>query len=122
VVIRAVDNELLAHQAGADNVINPVRFTGLLLAGSAQGAHTAEYMADLASISGRVQLVERTVLPEEVGKSVDQLASSGRGLRIYRGGQTYGFWEAEARRLAQGDVVVEIIPTVATDAEPRAES
>jgi voltage-gated potassium channel len=122
VVIRATDNELLAHQAGADNVINPVRFTGLLLAGSAQGAHTAEYMADLASISGRVQLVERTVLPEEVGKSVDQLASSGRGLRIYRGGQTYGFWEAEARRLAQGDVVVEIIPTVATDAEPRAES
>ena len=42
VVIRASDNELLAHQAGADNVINPVRFTGLLLAGSAQGAHIAD--------------------------------------------------------------------------------
>ena len=34
------------HQAGADNVINPVRFTGLLLAGSAQGAHIADYLAD----------------------------------------------------------------------------
>src|SRR5690606_18407845 len=59
VVVRAADNELLARQAGANNVINPVRFTGLLLAGSAQGAHIADYMADLASVSGRVQLVER---------------------------------------------------------------
>ena len=41
VVVRAADNELLARQAGADNVINPVRFTGLLLAGSARGAHIA---------------------------------------------------------------------------------
>ena len=39
VVVRAEDNELLARQAGANNVINPVSFTGLLLAGSAQGAH-----------------------------------------------------------------------------------
>src|SRR3546814_4128864 len=50
VVIRTQDNELLARQAGANNVINPVSFTGLLLAGSAQGAHVADYMADLASV------------------------------------------------------------------------
>jgi voltage-gated potassium channel len=117
VVIRAADNELLAHQAGADNVINPVRFTGLLLAGSAQGAHTAEYMADLASIGGRVQLVERAVLAEEVGKSIDQLASGGRGLRVYRAGQVHGFWEPEAQRLAAGDVIVEITPTAASEGD-----
>ena len=117
VVVRAADNELLAHQAGADNVINPVRFTGLLLAGSAQGAHTAEYIADLASIGGRVQLVERPVLAEEIGKSLDQLASGGRGLRIYRQGVAHGFWEAEAQALAAGDVVVEITPTAARDAD-----
>jgi voltage-gated potassium channel len=92
-----------------------VRFTGLLLAGSAQGAHTAEYMADLASIGGRVQLVERSVLAEEVGKSIDQLASGGRGLRIYRGSATYGFWEPQAQRLGAGDIVVEITPTSAAD-------
>ncbi|MBD3730417.1 MAG: potassium channel family protein, partial [Sphingomonadales bacterium] len=54
VVVRAGDNELLARQAGADNVINPVRFTGLLLAGSAQGTHVSDYMSDLASVGGRV--------------------------------------------------------------------
>ena len=109
VVVRADDNELLARQAGADNVINPVRFTGLLLAGSAQGSHVADYMVDLATIGGRVQLVERKVLPEEVGRSFDDLASGGRGLRIYRGEREIGFWEAGP--LEAGDVVVEIVPT-----------
>lgn len=110
-VVRAEDNELLARQAGADNVINPVRFTGLLLAGSAEGRHVADYLADLASVSGRVQLVEREVLPGEVGKSLDELASGGKGLRIYRQGQAYGFWDEAARRLEAGDAIVEILPT-----------
>ena len=109
VVIRAQDNELLARQAGANNVINPVSFTGLLLAGSAQGAHVADYMADLASIGGRVQLRERPVSAGEIGRSIDQLASEGRGLRIYRGGKPFGFWEPEAQSLAPGDMIVEVI-------------
>ena len=109
VVIRAQDNELLARQAGATNVINPVSFTGLLLAGSAQGVHVADYMADLASIGGRVQLRERAVTAEEVGRSIDDLASGGRGLRVYRGGKPFGFWEAEAQRLEPGDHLVEVV-------------
>jgi len=111
VVVRADDNELLARQAGADNVINPVRFTGLLLAGSAQGSHVADYMADLASVGGQVQLVERKVLPEEVGRSMDHLATAGRGLRVYRGKEELGFWETCT--LQEGDVIVEIKPTLA---------
>lgn len=112
VVVRADDNETLARQAGANNVINPVRFTGLLLAGSAKGEHIADYLADLASISGRVQLIERTVKPEEVGKSISELASGGRGLRVYRGGRAIGFWEDECHQLQAGDIVVEIVPTL----------
>ena len=115
VVVRAKDNELLARQAGANNVINPVSFTGLLLAGSAQGAHIADYLADLASVEGRVQLIERKVRPEEVGKSLAELATGGRGLRVYRGGSTLGFWEHEAATLQEGDVVVEICPTATTE-------
>jgi len=117
VVVRAADNELLARQAGADNVINPVRFTGLLLAGSARGAHIAEYMSDLASVTGRVQLVEREVLPEEVGRSLNDLASGGRGLRIYRNGAACGFWEAETKALQIGDIIVEILPTEPSESD-----
>ncbi len=111
VVVRADDNEFLARQAGANNVINPVRFTGLLLAGSAKGAHIADYLADLASVSGRVQLIEREVLPEECGSPINELKSGGRGLRVYREGKALGFWEEECQNLQAGDIVVEIIPT-----------
>ncbi|NLR72704.1 potassium channel family protein [Novosphingobium sp. ERN07] len=111
-VVRAVDNEVLARQAGASTVINPVRFTGLLMAGSAHGTHVADYITDLASIEGRVQLVEREVTPDEVGKPLSALAS-GRGLRIYRAGTAIGFWEADAATLKAGDVIVEITPTPA---------
>ncbi|WEK46055.1 MAG: potassium channel family protein [Candidatus Andeanibacterium colombiense] len=111
VVVRQDDNETLARQAGADNVINPVRFTGLLLAGSAQGTHVADYLADLASVAGRVQLVERPVQPGEVGRPLGQLASGGMGLRVYREGQEIGFWEDGAQALQEGDTVVEILPT-----------
>lgn len=112
VVVRADDNEALARQAGANNVINPVRFTGLLLAGSAKGEHIAEYLADLASISGRVQLIEREVRPSECGRSLESLDSGGKGLRVYRDGVVYGFWEPECRALKTGDIVVEIVPTL----------
>jgi voltage-gated potassium channel len=109
-VVRADDNELLARQAGADNVINPVRFTGLLLAGSAQGSHIADCLSDLASVSGRVQLVERPATPDEIGRPLDA-CGQGRALRLYRQGAAIGFWEEAARHILPGDVIVEIIPT-----------
>ena len=115
VVVRAEDNELLARQAGANNVINPVRFTGLLLAGSVKGAHIADYLADLASVGGRVQLVEREVTEAECGKSIKQLESGGTGLRVYRNGRAIGFWEDECQMLQPGDVVVEIVPTAPSE-------
>ena len=110
-VVRADDNESLARQAGANNVINPVRFTGLLLAGSAKGEHIADYLADLASVSGRVQLVEREITEEECGCAISELRTGGRGLRVYRNGKALGFWEDECQNLQPGDIVVEIVPT-----------
>lgn len=109
VIIRAKDNELLARQAGATNVINPVNFAGLLLAGSVAGEHTADYISDLASVTGRVALTERKIEAGEVGKSIRDVVS-GIGVRIYRDGTPYGFWEPESQSLQVGDTLVEIIP------------
>lgn len=111
VAIRNSDNELLARQAGATTVINPVSFTGLLLAGSTHGAHITDYIADLASGSGRVKLAERPALPEECGRPLADVAS-GLAVRLYRDGRPHGFWEPEAKSLVPGDVIVEILPTV----------
>jgi voltage-gated potassium channel len=116
IAVRNEDNELLARQAGATTVINPVSFAGLLLAGSTQGLHISDYIADLASSSGRVRLAERTVTDEECGKPLASLAR-GLGVRIYRDGEPYGFWEPEAQALLPGDCIVEILPTAPREAE-----
>lgn len=108
VSIRSHDNEPLAHQAGADTVINPTSFAGLLLAGSTHGPAIADYLADLAAASGRVALREREVTPDEVGRPLSGIAT-GKGLRVQRGDHVYGFWDDEAERLAPGDRVVEVV-------------
>ena len=117
VAVRNEDNELLARQAGATTVINPVSFAGLLLAGSTDGAHISDYIADLASSTGRVQLSERVITEEECGKPLSALAR-GLGVRLYRDGRPHGFWEPEARSLLPGDCIVEILPTSEREAEP----
>jgi len=110
-VIRADDNELLARQAGATTVINPVSFTGLLLASSCHGEHISEYLTDLASVGGEVLIKERVVAPNEVGQRLRDLPD-GIGLRIYRDGKNFGFWEPQAEKLEKGDLLVQIIPSV----------
>ena len=116
VAVRNEDNELLARQAGATTVINPVSFAGLLLAGSTQGAHISDYIADLASSHGRVRLAQREVTNAECGKSLTEVAT-GLGVRIYRDGTPHGFWEPEARSLMPGDCIIEIMPTARRESE-----
>ncbi|MES2289839.1 MAG: potassium channel family protein [Pseudomonadota bacterium] len=108
VVIRAEDNEPLARQAGANTVINPASFAGLLLASSTHGSHVADAIMDLASVGGQVALRERRIAPAEVGSALADL-TTGRGLRFYRDGRCIGFWEDEARALEAGDLIVEVV-------------
>ena len=108
VTIREADNEDLARQAGATTVINPVSFSGLLLAGSTHGPHLADYLSDLAGSGGRVSLHERPVTPGEVGLSLRDIRP-GMALSLYRRDQCYGFETPEAARLEPGDIVVEAI-------------
>ncbi|SEL56855.1 voltage-gated potassium channel [Sphingomonas palmae] len=107
VVIRSEDNEVLARQAGANTVINPASFAGLLLAGSRHGPHIADYLADLANAGGRVSLTERTVTADEIGQPLSAIRT-GLGLRIYRGTEPYGYWDPQAASLMAGDVIVEV--------------
>ena len=109
-VVKAEDNELPARAAGATTVINPVSFAGLLLASSCKSQHVAEYMMDLASIEGPIALAERPVKPEEIGRPLAMIPT-GIGLRIYRGGEPFGFFTDEAKALQAGDMIVEVVRT-----------
>jgi voltage-gated potassium channel len=104
------DNEEPARRAGADVVVNPFDFAGLLLATSHTGQHIADYIADLASREGKVQLIEREVEPREIGKSLDDIRGAV-ALRVIREGKPYGFWRTQAQKLKAGDVIMEVRPT-----------
>ena len=105
------DNEIPARRAGADVVVNPLDFAGLLLATTHAGQHIADYLADLATMKGRVRIIEREVHRDEIGKSLNQIAE-GVGLRIIRDGTPYGFWRPQVKKLKAGDIIMEIVPTV----------
>jgi len=108
VTIRTADNEDIAHQAGADTVINPVSFAGLLLASSLEGPHRAEYLSDLATTEGRVMLRERFVEPEEVGRPASEI-SAGQTVRLIRGGEAHAPGDPAFNKTESGDRILEII-------------
>jgi voltage-gated potassium channel len=110
VAVNAQDNEIPAKRAGADVVVNPLDFAGLLLATTHGGQHIADYLADLASRQGKVQLIEREITADEVGRSLKEVAE-GLGLRIIRDGTPYGFWRPQVDKLQPGDMMMEIVPT-----------
>ena len=109
VTIRESDNEDIARQAGADTVINPVSFTGLLLASSLEGPYRADYINDLATSAGRVELRERLVGPNEVGCAIHEVCS-GQAVRLIRDGKPHA--PSDRYRLAPGDRILEIIDSV----------
>ena len=108
VTIRLDENEDIARQAGADTVVNPVSFAGLLLASSLEGPERADYLADLVTTEGRVMLRERIVEPGEVGKSPEELCT-GLAVRIIRAGLPHGPADPAFRTLHAGDRILEII-------------
>jgi voltage-gated potassium channel len=108
VSIAAIENELLARDAGASIIVNPVSFGGQLLAQCTVGPHIADYVADLVTRGGRIELRERAVRPGEVGKSPRDIAD-GQIVRIYRGDRAIGVLEPDAHALAAGDLVIELV-------------
>jgi voltage-gated potassium channel len=108
VTIRESDNEDIARQAGADTVINPVSFSGLLLASSLEGPHRADYIADLATSEGRVMLRERVVAEDEAGRSPTEVCT-GQVVRLIRQGRAHAAGDPAFQSLRAGDRILEII-------------
>jgi voltage-gated potassium channel len=109
IAINEQDNEVQARRAGANIVVNPLDFAGLLLATSQSGQHIAAYLSDLASTDGKVRLIERAVRDDEVGKPLREVTGAV-GLRLIRAGTAYGFWRPQAEKLELGDTIMEIRP------------
>lgn len=111
VTISNSGNEDIARQAGANTVINPVNFAGLLLANALQGPNRAEYLTDLVTTEGRVMLRERVVEPEEIGTKLPEIAT-GQPVRLIRDGEPRSPKDPEVQTLQRGDRILEIVDSV----------
>jgi voltage-gated potassium channel len=108
VSIAAIENELLARDAGASIIVNPVSFGGQLLAQCTAGPHVADYVADLVTRGGQIELRERPVRADEIG-TAPRDGTHGQIVRIYRDDRAIGVLQPEARELRAGDWVIELV-------------
>lgn len=108
VAIHNSDNEDLAQQAGANVVVNPVSFTGLLLASTSHGEHIADYLTDLATTRGE-RLREREASADEIGQLLKDVRG-GRAVRLHRGSEVFGRDAPDLTRVERGDLIIEILP------------
>ncbi len=108
ILVSAVEEEnvKLFRQGGATGIISPSTFGGYLLAAAVGHPHFMDYVQDLLTAGGRINLIERSVKPNEIGQTATALKPDIL-LRLYRGGTVIQFWDLqEGQKLEAGDVLV----------------
>jgi voltage-gated potassium channel len=104
------ENVKLFRQGGANSIVSPSTFGGYALANAVDQAHMVQYMEDLLTAGGRVNLIERPVRAEEVGRTAVDLKPN-IVLRVYRGDTIISMTEVQrGRRFESGDLLVLLIP------------
>jgi voltage-gated potassium channel len=109
-VVAEDENIKLLRRAGANVTVMPSQAGGYLLAEAVGNNYVTDYVFDLLTSAGRVSLVERVAAPDELGKTMRELAC-GLVVRLYRGGEPIGFWETDKSRIEQDDLLLIIEPT-----------
>ena len=90
--VEEAENEKLIRQSGASATVLPSRVGGILMADSVESSHLAHYVMDLITADGRVALVERAPMPEEIGRAPGEVTQS-LIVRVVRGGRaTLSTW------------------------------
>ena len=100
------ENVKLFRQGGAQRIISPSTYGGYLLAAAVNQRHMTQYMEDLLTAGGRVNLVEEAIQDEDVGKTPADLKPDVL-LCVFRQGSTFSPWEfKENEYLEKGDVLL----------------
>ncbi len=100
------ENVKLLKQAGANTIITPASFGGCMLAASVDSHHLAQYLQDLITAGGRIDLVEERVQAQDVGKTAADLLPDVL-LRVYRRGHIISLRDLQGdERLKEGDMVL----------------
>lgn len=106
------ENIKLFRQGGANSIVAPATFGGYALAAAVNQPHMVQYLEDLLTAGGRVNLIERQVEEEEIGKTASDLKPA-IVLRVYRGSTVISMTEVQnGTQLQRGDLLVILKPIV----------
>ena len=105
VAVREEDNASLVRQSGADAVITSSEAVGRLLGLSAVSPHLGTVIEDLLSSNEGLEVGERQVTAEEVGKAPDEVRSE-RVIAVVRNKTLRRFYDPTVATLQTGDQVV----------------
>jgi len=97
-------NGKLLRKAGADTIVPAARLGGFLLAGSVDENGNLPLVADMLSARGAVSLVERAVLPEEIGLKSNALPQRVV-ISLHRGDKSLDFTQEPHCTIEVGDVL-----------------
>jgi len=97
------ENVKLLQRSGAQTIVTPASAGGNLMAAATRRSHLVETMQDMLSVGGGLQLDERPVHDNEVGKASGDLDGLAV-VRVYRKGTFYN--AGGLPELEKGDVIV----------------
>ena len=103
--VREAENRHLIHESGADSAIVSSGTAGRLLGLGTQSPKLVEVLEDLISIGSGMDITEREVADEEIGRPPNAVFEAPV-VAILRAGETLRFDDPRASRLETGDRLV----------------
>jgi voltage-gated potassium channel len=101
------ENIKLVKAGGADVIVSPPRFGGVLMADAVESRTTVDFVSELISYRGSYQLVERAPRTEEIGRDARDVEGS-LIVEVRRGGRRIGCWHEKNLRIEAGDRLLAI--------------
>lgn len=109
------ENIKLVKAGGADVVVSPPHFGGVLMADAVESRSTVDFVSELLSYRGSYQLVERDPRPGEIGRDARDIPGV-LVVEVRRGGRRLGLWNERNLRIELGDRLLAIDPDTALKA------
>jgi voltage-gated potassium channel len=107
--VRESQNAEILRQSGADTVIPTAESAGRLMGLSLLSPVAGDLMEDLLDSGRGLEVVEREITREELGRSPSDIDAGGQiVLAVIRGGVVHRFDQSNIRILEQGDHLVVI--------------
>lgn len=108
--IKEEENVKLARQGGADAIISPPKLGGYLMADAVDARYKSEFLCDIMTASGELELVERPVAPGEVGLAPAEVRD-GVVVQVTRGSRVVPHARWHDLRLQPGDTLLLVAGT-----------